>query len=92
MLRKSKQDDKGVKLEVNGRILDSCTDLMSVSWLILKVQEIEGLMVLASPFISCMYHFKNIYHFLKHVHYSSVSDCWFRGHKTSKERSLEEER
>jgi len=31
MLRKSKQDDKGVKLEVNGRILDSCTDLMSVS-------------------------------------------------------------
>lgn len=32
MLRKSKKDDSGVKLEVNGRILDSCTDLMGV-WL-----------------------------------------------------------
>ena len=30
MLRKSKKDDSGVKLEVNGRILDSCTELMAV--------------------------------------------------------------
>lgn len=29
-MRKSKKDDSGVKLEVNGRILDSCTDLMGV--------------------------------------------------------------
>ena len=28
MLQKSREDDTGVKLEVNERILDSCTDLM----------------------------------------------------------------
>ena len=36
MLRKSKKDDSGVKLEVNGRILDSCTDLMGVGLYIIN--------------------------------------------------------
>lgn len=34
MLRKSKKDDSGVKLEVNGRILDSCTELMAVGYML----------------------------------------------------------
>ena len=41
MLRKSKKDDSGVKLEVNGRILGSCTDLMAVG-LCIVIPSIAG--------------------------------------------------
>lgn len=43
MLRKSKKDDSGVKLEVNGRILDSCTDLMGcIKLLIQRSQDLQS--------------------------------------------------
>ncbi len=43
MLRKSREDDSGVKLEVNERILDSCTDLMkAIRVLIAKSQDLQG--------------------------------------------------
>lgn len=36
MLRKSREDDTGVKLEVNERILDSCTALMKAIRVLIK--------------------------------------------------------
>ena len=43
MLRKSREDDTGVKLEVNERILDSCTDLMkAIKVLIQRSKELQS--------------------------------------------------
>ncbi|XP_046841204.1 huntingtin-interacting protein 1-like [Xenia sp. Carnegie-2017] len=43
MLKNSRQADKGVKLEVNERILDSCNALMrAIRFLILKSKELQG--------------------------------------------------
>ena len=42
MLQKSRKDDKGVKLEVNERILDSCTGLMNaIKVLIQRAKELQ---------------------------------------------------
>lgn len=42
MLRKSREDDTGVKLEVNERILDSCTGLMkAIRVLIERSKELQ---------------------------------------------------
>ena len=43
MLRKSREDDSGVKLEVNERILDSCTDLMkAIKILIARSKDLQA--------------------------------------------------
>lgn len=43
MLAKSREDDSGVKLEVNERILDSCTGLMkTIKTLILRARDLQG--------------------------------------------------
>lgn len=43
MLKKSREDDTGVKLEVNERILDSCTDLMkAIKILILRSKDLQN--------------------------------------------------
>ena len=43
MLRKSREDDSGVKLEVNERILDSCTELMkAIKVLIARSRDLQG--------------------------------------------------
>ena len=43
MLKKSREDDTGVKLEVNERILDSCTELMkAIKILILRSKELQN--------------------------------------------------
>ncbi len=42
MLRKSREDDSGVKLEVNERILDSCTELMkAIKVLIARSRDLQ---------------------------------------------------
>ncbi len=42
MLRKSREDDSGVKLEVNERILDSCTVLMkAIKVLIARSRDLQ---------------------------------------------------
>ena len=42
MLRKSREDDSGVKLEVNERILDACTGLMkAIRTLIKRSKELQ---------------------------------------------------
>lgn len=42
MLRKSREDDSGVKLEVNERILDACTGLMkAIKMLIKRSKELQ---------------------------------------------------
>ena len=43
MLAKSREDDSGVKLEVNERILDSCTGLMkAIQVLIQRARDLQG--------------------------------------------------
>ena len=43
MLRKSREDDTGVKLEVNERLLDSCTALMkAIKVLISRSKDLQG--------------------------------------------------
>ena len=43
MLRKSREDDTGVKLEVNERLLDSCTGLMkAIKVLIARSKDLQG--------------------------------------------------
>ncbi len=43
MLQKSRQDDTGVKLEVNERLLDSCTGLMkAIKILITRSKELQA--------------------------------------------------
>lgn len=43
MLAKSREDDSGVKLEVNERILDSCTGLMkTIKTLIIRARDLQG--------------------------------------------------
>lgn len=43
MLRKSREDDTGVKLEVNERILDSCTELMkAIKVLIQRSKDLQN--------------------------------------------------
>ena len=43
MLQKSREDDSGVKLEVNERILDSCTELMkAIRTLILRAKDLQS--------------------------------------------------
>ena len=43
MLAKSREDDSGVKLEVNERILDSCTGLMkAIRTLIARARDLQG--------------------------------------------------
>lgn len=43
MLAKSREDDSGVKLEVNERILDSCTGLMNtIKTLIIRARDLQG--------------------------------------------------
>lgn len=43
MLEKSREDDTGVKLEVNERILDSCTELMkAIRVLIQKSKDLQN--------------------------------------------------
>lgn len=43
MLRKSREDDTGVKLEVNERLLDSCTGLMkAIKILIARSKDLQG--------------------------------------------------
>lgn len=43
MLRKSREDDTGVKLEVNERLLDSCTGLMkSIKILIARSKDLQS--------------------------------------------------
>ena len=43
MLAKSREDDRGVKLEVNERILDSCTGLMkTIRTLIIRARDLQG--------------------------------------------------
>ena len=43
MLQKSREDDSGIKLEVNERILDSCTDLMkAIKVLIQRSKELQN--------------------------------------------------
>lgn len=42
MLKKSREEQTGVNLEVNGRILDSCTDLMkAIQVLIQRSKELQ---------------------------------------------------
>lgn len=42
MLRKSREDDSGLKLEVNERILDSCTELMkAIKVLIARSRDLQ---------------------------------------------------
>ena len=59
MLQKSREDDTGVKLEVNSRILDSCTELMkAIKILILRSKDLqneivkEGMVSILSP-VTC---------------------------------------
>lgn len=43
MLQKSREDDSGVKLEVNERILDSCTELMkAIRILIQRAKDLQS--------------------------------------------------
>lgn len=43
MLRKSREDDTGVKLEVNERLLDSCTGLMkAIKVLIARSKDLQS--------------------------------------------------
>ena len=43
MLAKSREGDSGVKLEVNERILDSCTGLMkTIKTLIIRARDLQG--------------------------------------------------
>ena len=43
MLQKSREDDSGVKLEVNERILDSCTELMkAIRTLIQRAKDLQS--------------------------------------------------
>ena len=43
MLRKSREDDTGVKLEVNERLLDSCTGLMkAIKILIARSKDLQS--------------------------------------------------
>lgn len=43
MLKKSREDDSGVKLEVNERILDSCTGLMkAIKVLIARSKDLQS--------------------------------------------------
>lgn len=43
MLRKSREDDTGVKLEVNERVLDSCTGLMkAIKILIARSKDLQA--------------------------------------------------
>jgi len=43
MLQKSREDDTGVKLEVNERLLDSCTGLMkAIKILIARSKDLQG--------------------------------------------------
>ena len=58
MLRKSREDDTGVKLEVNERLLDSCTGLMkAIKVLIARSKDLQG-EILGESMVSvyvCMY-------------------------------------
>ena len=55
MLQKSRKDDKGVKLEVNERILDSCTGLMNaIKVLILRAKELQTEIVSEGMVRSCL--------------------------------------
>ena len=43
MLAKAREGDSGVKLEVNERILDSCTGLMkTIKTLIIRARDLQG--------------------------------------------------
>ncbi len=43
MLKRSREDDTGVKLEVNERVLDSCTGLMkAIKILIARSKDLQG--------------------------------------------------
>ena len=54
MLQKSREDDTGVKLEVNERLLDSCTGLMkAIKILITRSKELQGEIV-GEGIVSCV--------------------------------------
>lgn len=55
MLKKSREDDTGVKLEVNERILDSCTELMkAIKVLIIRSKELQSEIVKEGMVSLCM--------------------------------------
>ena len=54
MLRKAREDDTGIKLEVNERILDSCTGLMkAIKVLIERSMDLQGEIVAEGMVSEC---------------------------------------
>jgi hypothetical protein len=56
MLSKSRAADSGIKLEVNGKILDSCTNLMkTIRVLVQKSRLLQAEIVAQGKVSSCLY-------------------------------------
>ncbi len=61
LLNKSREQDTGVKLEVNDKILDSCTELMkSIKILIIKAKELQKEIVAQGRVFNFFFYFNKI--------------------------------
>lgn len=56
MLDKSKAADSGLKLEVNGKILDSCTELMKCIRVLVKKSRLLQTEIVAQGKVSNVFH------------------------------------